>query len=64
MLQIRPAAPKPFADSERIGGRIVGYLKQNIRNALCPINPSRDRIQDLPAWPTVAAVRAPVDLAL
>jgi acetate---CoA ligase (ADP-forming) len=52
------------ADNGRIGGRIVGYLKQNFRGALYPINPSRDRIQDLRAWPTIAAVGGAVDLAL
>ena len=52
------------ADKERIGGRIVGYLKQNFRGVLHPINPARETIQDLRAWPTIAAVGAPVDLAL
>ncbi|MGW6458300.1 CoA-binding protein, partial [Streptomyces sp. NPDC055078] len=52
-------------DPNRIGGRPLRYLSEfGFRGAIHPINPNRDQVQGVPAYPSVAAVGAPVDLAI
>lgn len=52
------------ADKNRIGGRIVNYLNQHYQGAIYPINPIRERIQDLPAYISLEAIGGDIDLAL
>ena len=52
------------ADRDRIGGRMVAYLKQHFSGAIYPINPNRNRLQELPAYSDIGAAPTPVDLAL
>ncbi|GAB5469860.1 MAG: acetate--CoA ligase family protein [Rhodospirillales bacterium] len=52
-------------DPARIGGRPIAYMKQSgFAGAIHPVNPKRDRIQGLPAVPSVADVAGPVDVAI
>lgn len=52
-------------DATRIGGRPVAMLKsQGFAGEIYPINPKRDEIQGLKAYPSVLDVPGPVDLAI
>jgi acetate---CoA ligase (ADP-forming) len=52
-------------DPERISGRPLRYfLEAGYRGAIYPINPNRDRVQGLPAYPDLDAVPGPVEFAL
>jgi acetate---CoA ligase (ADP-forming) len=52
-------------DPGRISGRSLRYfLEAGYSGALYPINPNRDRVQGLPAYPELAAVPGPVEFAL
>ncbi len=52
-------------DPARIGGRPIAYMKAaGFGGAVYPINPKRETIQGLPAWPSIDAVEGPVDVAL
>lgn len=49
----------------RLGGRPIDYMKRlGFAGQLYPVNPNRDTIQGLPAWPSLSAIGAPVDLAI
>jgi acyl-CoA synthetase (NDP forming) len=53
------------ADPNRIGGRPVEYLKTlGYEGRIYPVNPGRDSVQDLKAYPSVQAIGEPVDLAI
>ncbi|WP_026379466.1 acetate--CoA ligase family protein [Afifella pfennigii] len=52
------------ADPERIGGRLVAYLKRHFDGNIYPVNPRRTEIQGLAAYPSVTAVGTRIDLAL
>lgn len=50
---------------QKIGGIPVDYQRRfGFDGALYPVNPNADRIQDLPAWPSLRAIGEPVDLAI
>ncbi len=52
-------------DPARIGGRPIAYMRAaGFAGEVYPINPKRDQIQGLPAWPSIDAVEGPVDVAL
>ena len=52
-------------DPTRIGGRPLRYLKESgFRGAVWPVNPRRDRVQGLEAWPHVNEVPGPIDVAV
>src|ERR1700757_637165 len=52
-------------DPGRISGRSLRYfLEAGFQGALYPINPNRDRVQGLPAYPDLTAVPGPVEFAL
>jgi acetate---CoA ligase (ADP-forming) len=52
-------------DPERISGRPLRYfLEAGYSGALYPINPNRDRVQGVPAYPDLAAVPGTVEFAL
>ncbi len=49
----------------RIGGRpIYSMLKDNFQGKLFPVNPNRDIVQGLQAYPNIASVPVPVDSAV
>jgi acetate---CoA ligase (ADP-forming) len=48
----------------RIGGRIVDFLKRHYRGSILPVNPNRQTVQGLPAAASVAALDAAPDLAV
>ncbi|SFI19426.1 acetate--CoA ligase family protein [Albimonas pacifica] len=53
------------ADPQRIGGRPIAYaLRAGFEGALYPVNPNRDEIQGVKAWPSVASIPEPIDFAL
>lgn len=53
------------ADAGRIGGRPIAYmLKQGFKGALYPVNPKREQVQGLRAYPTVAALPEAPDCAV
>jgi acyl-CoA synthetase (NDP forming) len=53
------------ADQTKISGRLLNFLRRNkYTGHLCPVNPSRLDIDGLPCYPTIAAIGAPVDLAI
>lgn len=52
-------------DATRIGGRPVAMLRdKGYAGAIYPINPNRDEVQGLKAYPDIASVPGPVDLAI
>src|SRR5215470_7365018 len=52
-------------DPERISGRPLRYyIEARYQGALYPINPNRDRVQGVPAYPDLAAVPGTVEFAL
>ena len=52
-------------DPTRIGGRPIAYsLGQSFAGPIYPVNPNREVVQGLPAYPTLAAVPGPVDVAI
>ncbi|WP_163849174.1 acetate--CoA ligase family protein [Pseudooceanicola aestuarii] len=49
----------------RIGGRPVDYCKAaGFAGPIYPVNPTRETVQGLPAWPDIGAVPGAVDLAV
>ncbi|CAN5165949.1 acetate--CoA ligase family protein [soil metagenome] len=53
------------ADPMKIGGRPIRYLKlAGFKGPIYPINPGRDTIQDLKAYPSLAAIEGEVDLVI
>jgi acyl-CoA synthetase (NDP forming) len=49
----------------RIGGRPIAYMKQRaFAGPVWPVNPKRDRVQDLPAFPDVASLPGTPDVAI
>ena len=52
-------------DPTRIGGRPLRHLREfGFRGEIRPVNPRRDRVQGMPAWPDIAAVPGTVDVAV
>src|SRR5215467_11028668 len=52
-------------DPERISGRPLRYfLEAGYSGALYPINPNREVVQGVPAYPNLASVPGPVEFAL
>lgn len=52
-------------DPTRIGGRPLRYLRRaGFSGAIYPVNPNRDHVQGLKAYPTVTDIPSPVDLAI
>ena len=52
-------------DPTRIGGRPLRHLREfGFRGEIHPVNPRRDRVQGLPAWPDIATVPGTVDVAI
>ena len=52
-------------DPTRISGRSLRYYREaGYRGALYPINPTRDTVQGLKAYPDLASVEGPVDCAV
>jgi acetyl coenzyme A synthetase (ADP forming)-like protein len=48
-----------------IGAALLANLKRcNFQGSLYPINPGAQEIEGIPAFPTVSAIQAPVDMAL
>ncbi|RCW68762.1 acetate--CoA ligase family protein [Pseudorhodoferax soli] len=53
------------SNAQKIGGIPVDYQRRfGFGGAVYPVNPKADRIQDLPAWPSLRAIGQPVDLAI
>lgn len=52
-------------DPRRIGGRPIAYsLAAGFKGRLYPVNPNRETVQGLTAYPSVDALPGPVDLAI
>ncbi|MGI9385482.1 MAG: acetate--CoA ligase family protein, partial [Methyloligellaceae bacterium] len=52
-------------DPSRIGGRPVAYLKSaGFAGEIYPVNPKRDEVQGLRAYPSITDIEGPVDFAL
>ena len=52
-------------DPRKLGGRPLDYLKRHgFAGAIYPVNPRAERVQDVAAYPSVAAIDAEVDLAI
>ncbi len=52
-------------DPAKLTGRPIAYmLKRGFKGEIVPINPSRDEVQGLKAYPSLAALDRPVDLAI
>lgn len=52
-------------DPDRLSGRPLRYLIEGgYRGAIYPVNPKRDRVQGLRAWPSIAALPAAPAVAL
>jgi acyl-CoA synthetase (NDP forming) len=53
------------ANKTKISGRLLNFLRHNgYTGQLCPVNPTADDIDGLPCYPSIAAIGAPVDLAI
>ncbi len=49
-------------DPTRIGGRPIAYMKEaGFAGPVYPVNPKRETVQGLPAYPSIADVPGPVD---
>ena len=72
MTGLRPLmAPRSVAvigaseDATRIGGRTLAMIRRTgFAGPIHPVNPRRARVQDLPAFPSVAAIPGDVDCAI
>jgi acetyl coenzyme A synthetase (ADP forming)-like protein len=52
-------------DTLKIGGAILSNLKrEQFRGSIYPVNPASAEVQGLKAYPSVAAIGAPIDLAV
>lgn len=52
-------------DPARIGGRPLRYLARGgFAGAVYPVNPNRDSVQGIKAWPDVTSIPFPVDVAI
>lgn len=52
-------------DDTRIGGRPIRHLKRGgFAGPIYPINPKREEVQGLKAWPSIDTVPGPVDCAI
>ena len=52
-------------DPTRIGGRPLRHLREfGFRGEIRPVNPRRDRVQGMPAWPDIADVPGTIDVAV
>lgn len=65
---MRPASVAVIGASDdpvRIGGRPIQYLiESGFSGPIYPINPNRERVQGLTAYPAIGAVPGPVDVAI
>jgi acyl-CoA synthetase (NDP forming) len=53
------------ADKTKISGRLMNHLRRNgYAGHLCPVNPNAPDIDGLPCFPSIAAIGAPIDLAI
>ncbi|HEX3888737.1 MAG TPA: acetate--CoA ligase family protein [Phenylobacterium sp.] len=53
------------ATATKIGGRPIAFLQTaEFEGSIYPVNPNYADVQGLPAFPTVSAIGAPVDLAI
>jgi len=53
------------SDPAKISGRPLAYmLARGFKGELFPVNPSRDEIQGLRAYPSIGAIGKPIDLAI
>lgn len=53
------------SNPQKIGGIPVDYQRRfGFDGALYPVNPNAERVQELPAWPSLRAIGQPVDLAI
>lgn len=62
--------PESFAilgasdDPTRIGGRPLAYTRERFTGPIYPVNPTRDTVQGLPAFASIADIPGPVDFVL
>lgn len=53
------------ADPSKISGRPIAYMQaRGYQGHIYPVNPGRTEVQGLPCYPSIAAIGAPVDLAI
>lgn len=53
------------ADPSKISGRPIAYMQaRGYQGRIYPVNPGRTEVQGLPCYPSIAAIGAPVDLAI
>ena len=53
------------ADPGKISGRPIAYMQaRGYQGQIYPVNPGRDQVQGLRCYPSLAAIGAPVDLAI
>lgn len=53
------------ADPAKISGRPIAYMQaRGYQGRIYPVNPSRNHLQGLRCYPTIAAIGQPVDLAI
>lgn len=65
MAATRVAVVGASSDPGKLTGRPIAYmLERGFKGEIIPINPSRTEIQGLRAYPSLAAVDRPIDLAL
>jgi len=52
------------SDANRIGGRPIAFSKRAFQGAIVPINPNRDEIQGLTAYPSIKDAPGSIDQAI
>jgi acyl-CoA synthetase (NDP forming) len=52
------------SDANRIGGRPIAFSKRAFKGAIVPVNPNRDEIQGLRAYPSIADAPGAIDQAI
>jgi len=51
-------------DPTRVGGLVLANMLKGFAGAVTPVNPKRDRVQGLPAYPSIASMDHVPDLAI
>jgi acetate---CoA ligase (ADP-forming) len=65
MAATRVAVVGASNDPAKLTGRPIAYmLRRGFKGEIVPINPARDELQGLKAYPSLAALERPVDLAI
>ena len=65
MAATRVAVVGASKNPTKLTGRPIAYmLRRGFKGEIIPVNPTRSEVQGLKAYPSLAAIEQPVDLAI